>query len=99
MDIPDLSGERNEALVAAFTPQNAEIITDTEETVIMRSKQSMTNLKAFYLAALDELGATQTALQDITEDYWVYSGVYDEKYMLIIELRDDGESVNIIIIY
>jgi len=96
---PGISGARNEALVKIFTPDGAEVYTDVESELILKSEMSMPDMIAFCLAAADEIGAEQIEIDESRAGLWVYSGIYGENLTLTIDLRDDGNSVNMLITY
>jgi len=96
--VPDLSNTYNEDLVAAFTPDDAYIHSDIESMLVLKSEKSMTDLIAFCLAAADKLGIKQTAIDDENPGLWTYDGTLDD-LAIHVELRDDGGSVNLMLLY
>jgi len=99
IDIPSFSGVRNEKLVEAFTPEDAEVYTDVESSLIFKSGMSMSDMIEFCLAAADEIGAQQVEIDESRAGYWVYTGTYGENLTLSVELRDDGDSVSALVEY
>ncbi|MDR3239136.1 MAG: hypothetical protein LBT44_03495 [Clostridiales bacterium] len=99
IDIPGMSSERNEALLSAFTPENAEIIADIPGSVVMQSQQPLSDLITFYRTALGDAGASQTFLDETREGFWTYAGTYESGKTLVVDLRDDAGNVNIMITY
>ena len=98
--IPETSSDRNEELIAAFTPEGAEVIADTPGELILHSSMSVEALAAFYTEAIEELGSEETA-EDFDSIYgdWVYTGRYGEGKTIVVCLRDDGDYSSILINY
>ena len=51
------------------------------------------------IVLLFELSVEETGLNDRREGIWIYSGIYDRNKPITIEMRDNGESVRVYIIY
>lgn len=99
VSVPKTSEARNAALVAAFTPENADVVTDVAGMLILKSDQSLGDLIAFYQGAAAGLGAVQSSVDDSSAGGWVYNGTYGDNQMLIIELRDSDGGVSAIVTY
>lgn len=91
--------ERNEVLVSLLTPQDAEIITNIEDLLILDSKRSLPELIDFYKFILFELGAEETGINDKREGIWIFSGIYDRTKPITIEMRDSIDHVRVYVIY
>jgi len=98
-DSPELSYSHNEILVAALTPEDAYIHSDIESMLVLMSEKTMDELIAFCLAAVDELDAELIDIDESQAGYWIYNGSLGESLPLHIELRDDGGSVNMMVLY
>ena len=96
---PAQDTQRDEVLVSLLTPEDAEIITNIEDLLIIDSAQPLSELIHFYDYILLELGAEETGLNDRREGIWIFSGIYDGTKPITIEMRDSGASVRIYIIY
>ena len=98
--VPETSPERNEELIAAFTPEGAEVISDVEGELILHSTMSIEALTAFYTEAIAELGAAETS-EDFDSVFgdWVYTGTYGAGKTLVVCLRDDGGYMSILVNY
>ena len=98
MFVPDLSNTHNDDLVAAFTPDDAIIHSDIESMLVLESKKSMPDMIAFCLAAIEKLGIKKTDIDDSRTGFWVFDGSFED-LSIHIELRDDGGSVNLMLLY
>ncbi|MDR3149242.1 MAG: hypothetical protein LBT88_04410 [Oscillospiraceae bacterium] len=99
MTLPEFSDDRNEELVAAFTPEDVTVYTDIAGSIILESKQSLTELIDFYKNAAKDLGASETSVDESGGNSWAYAGTYDNGKMLTVSLRDDGGTVAVLITY
>ena len=90
---------RNETLIAILTPEGAEVVTDVEDLLILDSLMPLSELIDFYKTVLVELYIQETGLNDSREGIWIYSGIFEGTKPITIEMRDNGESVRIYIIY
>ena len=98
MFVPDLSNTYNEDLVAAFTPDDAYIHSDVESMLVLESKKSMSDMITFCLAAVERLGIEKIDIDDTDPGFWVFNGSFKD-LSVHIELRDDGGSVNLMLLY
>ena len=95
---PALSNTHNQTLVAAFTPAGAYIHSDVESMLVLESKQSMSEMIAFCLEAAENLGIELSDIDETLSDLWIYNGTLGD-LTIHIELRDDGDSVNLMLLY
>ena len=86
-------------LASLLTPEDSEIITSVEDLLILDSTQPFPDLIHFYITMLFELSVEETGLNDRREGIWIYSGIYDRNKPITIEMRDNGESIRVYIIY
>ena len=98
MFVPDLSDTHNEDLVAAFTPDGAYIHSDIESMLVLTSEKPMPYMIDFCLAAAEKLGIQKTDVDDSNPGFWTYNGTLGN-LSIHIELRDDGDSVNLMLLY
>jgi len=98
-DVQDFSYTYNESIVAALTPDDAYIHSDVESMLVLMSSMSLEEFIVFCLNAVDELGATTISIDDSRSGFWIFDGSMDEDMHLHIELRDDGDSVNMMVLY
>jgi len=98
-DSPEFSYTHNEEIVAALTPDDAVIHSDIESMLVLASRMSMDEFIAFCIAAVEELGATEISIDDSGAGFWIYDGSLDDDIHLHIELRDDGDSINMMVLY
>jgi len=98
-EIPEFTGIHNPEIVAALTPEDAYIHTDEPSFLVLTSEKSKADLIDFVLAAAEELGATLVDTYEPWDDSWAYLGTLPNGDQLYVELRDDGESVNIMVLY
>jgi len=96
--VPDLSNTHDDALVAAFTPEGATIHSDVESMLVLETKRSLPDMIAFSLSAAEKLGITQTAIDESRTGFWIYDGKLGD-LSIHVELRDDGGSVNLMLLY
>jgi len=95
----EFSYTHDEAIVAALTPDDAYIHSDVESMLVLMSHMPMNEFIAFCLNAVDELGATEVTIDESRNGFWVFDGLLDDDIHLHIELRDDGDSVNMMVLY
>jgi len=98
-DPHDFSYTHDEAIVAALTPDDAYIHSDVESMLVLMSHMSLDEFIAFCLNAVDELGASVISIDDSRAGFWVFDGSLEGDIHLHIELRDDGDSVNMMVLY
>ena len=84
--------------VSLLTPNEAEIILNTNDLLMLNSNKPLPELIEFYTEVLHTIGTKRTALKKDTS-IWVYSGIYNETNPITIEMRDDNDVIQIVIIY
>jgi len=95
---PDFSDTHNEALVAAFTPEGATVHSDVESMLVLTTDKSMADMIAFCMAAVENMGIVMSDIDDTSSGFWVFNGSFGN-LSIHIELRDDGDSVNLMLLY
>ncbi|MDR1565133.1 MAG: hypothetical protein LBS74_09265 [Oscillospiraceae bacterium] len=97
----NVSTERNEAIIKAFTPKGETIAegTDIPGSFIIYSKKNLEELVAFYQKALDGLGAVKTTINDSVSGAWTYIGTYGGTKIIMVEIRQDADQSVVAVTY
>lgn len=101
------SGEESESIPAAqtvdsdlaakLTPSDAADVVSSAGSLVCTSASSVEELKAFYEAALNELGAEEATVTDVMG--WTYSGTYDGGKDISIVISDLGSACSVVVEY
>jgi hypothetical protein len=89
-----LNTDSAQALTVFLTPENAEIISHTDNLIILESEQTVPELILFYEDVFNKLGLNEYEIDDEQDGIWIFSGVYKGIHNHIRDGGYDNETDN-----